>query len=222
MADYSNIPVEVWEISKLAPYAKNNKKHPEAHIKALAASINEYGVEHPIAIEEDGTIISGHGRRLALLELGRTYAPVRVFRGITKEQANKLRIAANKTTSNEYDTDALAEELRNILESGLDLEGIGLTEKEATLLLEDIGELDMSAMSDDIAGDVERHEKNISKTAAAADEALIPLAKAFNIKIVEAPVARLIKQFLGVIEAQTGKKGIDALSNHMLAVVDGA
>jgi ParB-like chromosome segregation protein Spo0J len=221
--DASNISVEQWPIEKLIPYEKNHKKHPDAHVKALAASITEFGVEHPIAVEEDGTIISGHGRRLALLSLERKFAPVRVFRGITKEQAAKLRIAANKTTSTDYDTDVLAAELRKLTEDGVSLDGIGLSDKEMTTLMKDIGEIDLGAMSEDITADVAVHEESVQQDATKADGEAVRLDKAFGFKTVNADEARILTRFLGVLEAEHGTKDSrEAFMLHMSQVVDGA
>jgi hypothetical protein len=214
--DASNIPVEEWPIENLIPYEFNHKKHTQTTIEARAISIADVGVEQPIAVEEDGTIISGHGRRLSLLHLGKKFAPVRVFRGITKAQANKLRIASNKAVSNEYDTDILAAELRKIMDEGGTLDGIGLTDKEVTTMLGDIGEIDLGSMSDDITLDVGTHEAGIKEAATKADEATVRLEKVFGFKTVTSDQARVITRWLGEVEAKyTDLKGADAMIAHM-------
>lgn len=221
MADLlSTAPVESWEIERLIPYEDNNKKHPEAQVETLAISISEDGLTDPIVVEEDGTIIAGHGRRLALIKLGWTHAPVRVARGLTKTQARKLRIAVNKTVSNEYDTDALSRELAALGDLDIDLTSLGLSAKELSVLTEDVGELDLGAISTDIVEDVERHEEDVKTASDRAEKSEVPLAKAFGFKNVPVSGQRTITRFMGMIEAKSGLEGLDALLAHMEEVIE--
>lgn len=221
MSDFlSTAPVESWEIERLIPYEDNNKKHPEAQIATLASSIIESGLNDPIVVEEDGTIIAGHGRRLALIKLGWAYAPVRVARGLTKAQARKLRIAVNKTVSNEYDTDALARELAALQTLEIDLTNMGLSDKELSILTEDVGEIDLGAISDDIVVDVERHEEDVKTTSEKVEVAEVPIAKAFGFKTVPVAAQRTITRFMGMIEATHGSEGLEALLAHMGEVIE--
>lgn len=214
--------VESWDIDKLIPYERNNKKHPQPQIDSLAASIKEFGFENPIAVEADGTIISGHGRCLAAKQLGLIKVPVRVFRGITKDQARKLRIAANKTTSTDYDLESLALELADFRISDIDLDGMGLTDKELVVLLDDVGEIDLGSMTDDVVADVVRHEADVKDSSDRAEASEVALAKVFGFKSVPNKDARTITRFLGVVEEQTGKSGAEALIAHMAGVLKDA
>jgi len=215
----SNAPVESWPVENLTPYENNNKKHPPAQIRALAASIADTGIENPILIEDDGTIISGHGRLEAVMSLGWSVVPVRVARGITKEQAMKLRIAANKTSSTDYDIDALSAELAKLQELDVDLGSMGFTDKELSILIEDVGELDLGSMDTDVVASVERHEEVTKETAERVEVSEVPIAKAFGFKTVPNAAQRTITRFLGVIEESHGKTGLEALLAHMEEVV---
>ena len=63
-------------INKLTPYSKNAKKHPKKQILQIANSIEEFGMNDPIGIWGDNNIIvEGHGRVLALKQLGYKTAP---------------------------------------------------------------------------------------------------------------------------------------------------
>jgi hypothetical protein len=221
MTEYhlSDAPIEQWLLSDLIVYENNNKKHAPDSVRELAASIKEHGFENPILIEEDNTIISGHGRALAAEQLGMTYVPVRVAKGITKIQARKLRIAANKVTSTDYDTNMMQIELKELQDLDVDLGGMGLTEREFQSLLTDVGEIKFDTLTDDISGSVAIHEEGIARVAEEVEGSEVPLSKAFGFKKVPVAGVRTITRFLGVIEEQTGKVGLDALLQHMSEVV---
>ncbi len=59
------------ELIKLLPYINNAKVHSPEQIKAIAASIKEFGFNNPVLIDANNGIIAGHGRCEAakLLEL---------------------------------------------------------------------------------------------------------------------------------------------------------
>ena len=100
----ARLPVEDWDIEKLIPYSKNAKIHDKKHIELLAKSIAAEGLQESILIEEDGTIVTGHGRSGACKSLDFETVPVRVLRGFTKAQSNIIRISNNQTVSNKTDS----------------------------------------------------------------------------------------------------------------------
>jgi ParB-like chromosome segregation protein Spo0J len=67
----NNMHIESMNLSDLIPYANNAKLHSAEQIKAIAASIKEFGFNNPILLDKDNGIIAGHGRCEAakLLEL---------------------------------------------------------------------------------------------------------------------------------------------------------
>lgn len=220
MGEYENItalPLELWPIDQIKPYAKNNKLHDEASVRALADSIAEVGVENPILVEEDGTIISGHGRREALILLGREMAHVRVARGISKAQARKLRIAANKTVSTEYNMDALASEIRSMKDMDIDLSGMGLDLDDLGDLLAEVPDVDLSGPLDLVEPEVV--EPKIEPKETKPKDDMVPLAKAFDIKSVTPEQASLIDDFMAELEERHTCRGLDALMEHIMGVV---
>ena len=215
----TDAPLEKWAIERLIPYERNNKKHGAEHMEKLIASIREHGIADPILVEEDGTIISGHGRRLAAIELGIAEVNVRVAYGLPKDEARKLRIATNKVTSTEYDVDAMSLELKDLsIEIG-DLGSVGINLKEFEVMVEDVGELDYNSITESISAAVAVHEETVRDAADKAEDAETPLAKVFGIKRVSAPDARTLTRFLGQIEEDTGLKGMDALRAHAEGVL---
>ena len=54
----------------------------------------------PVLVDEDGTLIAGHGRVLAARKLGLTEVPVMVARGWSEAQKRAYVIADNKLALN--------------------------------------------------------------------------------------------------------------------------
>ena len=117
--------VEIWDIEKVIPYARNAKTHDDANVALLAGMIQEYGYTNPIIVDEGGVILGGHGRRLACARLGLGRVPVIVKRGLTLAQKQAYRLADNKTTERSaWDAEMVKIELSELKDAGVDL---GLT-----------------------------------------------------------------------------------------------
>lgn len=67
--------VEMWDVDKILPYVNNNKKHPESQIAKIASSMTEFGMDCPVVVEPNGTLIKGHGRLAAARKLGLKQLP---------------------------------------------------------------------------------------------------------------------------------------------------
>jgi site-specific DNA-methyltransferase (adenine-specific) len=110
------------DISKIKPYDKNAKKHPEKQIKQVAASIKEFGFNQPVVVDKNGVLIVGHGRYEAAKLLGLKEIPA-IEVDLTEEQANAYRLADNKLNESEWDMKLAIEELKGLSEPMLDLTG---------------------------------------------------------------------------------------------------
>ena len=214
--DISKVQVEQWDINDVKPYPFNNKKHPEKQIDLLMRSIKAHGHLDPIVVDEDGVIISGHGRREALVRLGREKVAVRVLRGISEAEASALRIAANKTVSNEYDTDALARELSFLNDLDMDLGALGFDEKELSMLISDVGEIDDDMIVADMTAAVEQHEAEINEKAEDVDQDMVRLDRAFGFKTIPLKDQKYVARFLAEIEAEYELPADQALIKHMI------
>lgn len=107
--------IEVVPIESLKPYANNAKIHTPAQVAQIAASIQEFGNNDPIAIDENGMVIEGHGRLLALQSLGYTEVEVIRLTGLTEEQKRAYILVHNKLTMNTgFDFNVLDAELARI------------------------------------------------------------------------------------------------------------
>lgn len=132
--DYS-AKVEWWDIARVLPYATNAKKHPEDQVAKIAASIAEFGFDQPLVVDADGVLIKGHGRREACLKLGLTKVPVIVRSDLSRGQVKAARIADNRVAKSDWDIDALAVELQQLEELGIDISLTGFTDSEIDAFL---------------------------------------------------------------------------------------
>jgi DNA modification methylase len=115
-------------ITDIKPFAKNAKLHPKEQVAQIVASIREYGFNDPIAISEDNEIIEGHGRLLAVKELGYTEVPCIRLSHLTEPQRRAYILAHNKLTMNSgFDTDLLLGELDFLKDNSADLSLTGFT-----------------------------------------------------------------------------------------------
>jgi len=205
-----------WDIDKLIPYPKNAKKHAQEHIDRLARSIAKLGLTPPM-IEGNqpgctpGMIIAGHGRRLALLQLGRLRVPVDIRDDLTKTECDALRIADNAAVSNEMDYTLMTEEIVRLQADDFDVTALGMTEKEIALTTIDIGEIDDSAFTEDITTAVEEQKTENAAAEAAIDGKEGPVSEALGFKKVTTEQSRIIRGFIANIEANTSLKGAAAL-----------
>ena len=134
------LKIEYLTLDKLKPYDKNARKHQEADLSTIKASITEFGMSDPIGVwGKDNTIVEGHGRYLACKELGIEKVPVIHLDHLTDEQRRAYALAHNKTAEmSEWDIDLLGEELDGIFDNDMSDFGFDLTEEEEeTEIIED-------------------------------------------------------------------------------------
>jgi ParB-like chromosome segregation protein Spo0J len=130
--------IECWPLEKLQAYASNARTHPAEQVQQIAASMMEFGVVNPVLIGPDGTIIAGHARVAAALQLGLTEIPVIVLDHLTPAQQRALVLADNRLALNaSWDEEILRAELAALDEIDFNLELIGFDHDELDLLLAD-------------------------------------------------------------------------------------
>lgn len=125
--------VEKWDITRLTPYARNSRTHSDEQIGQIAASIKEWGWTTPVLVDEDGSIIAGHGRTLAAQRLKMTEVPVMVAKGWSDAKKRAYVIADNRLAENSgWNNEMLALELAELDVAGFNLELTGFTGDDLT------------------------------------------------------------------------------------------
>ena len=118
--------IERWRVDELVPYAQNARKHSEAQVEQIAASIREFGWTIPVLVDEDGGLIAGHGRVMAAKSLGIVEIPAMVARGWTEAQKRAYVLADNQLALNaEWDEDLLRIEITALGDLGFDTDLLG-------------------------------------------------------------------------------------------------
>lgn len=127
--------IERWPVDKLIGYARNSRKHSDAQVEMIAASMKEWGWTNPCLVDEDGMIIAGHGRVMASKKLGFAEVPVMVARGWTEAQKRAYVIADNQLAmAATWDDDMLKVELSGLKLEGFDMELLGFGDALTDLL----------------------------------------------------------------------------------------
>lgn len=107
-------------ISALTPNPRNARTHSKDQVRQIAASIEEFGFNNPVLVDEHLGIIAGHGRVEAARLLGWADVPVLELRHLTDAQKRAYILADNKLAEKAgWDTELLALELGEL--ASLDL-----------------------------------------------------------------------------------------------------
>lgn len=112
-----SIKIDYLNINKIKPYKRNAKKHPQEQIEQIINSIKAFGMNDPIGVwGEDNVIVEGHGRYLALREMGESgEVPVIHLDNLTDEQRKAYALAHNQLTMNTgFDDDILSLEMDDL------------------------------------------------------------------------------------------------------------
>jgi len=125
--------IEMWPVADLAPYVKNARIHPQEQVNQIAASMERFGFTMPMLVAESGTIIAGHGRLMAAVQLGMAEVPVMIARGWSDEDRRLYTLADNRLAeTSEWDPETLQIEWDELRALGLadDLSMIGFSEDD--------------------------------------------------------------------------------------------
>jgi len=137
----------------LIPYANNSRTHADGQVAQIAASMKEWGFTNPLLIDEDNSIIAGHGRLLAAQKLGIEQIPCILLDGLTEAQKKAYVIADNRLALNAgWDDELLKLELSELDGEEFDLDLLGFDESELMALLD--GESEDGLTDEDAVPDI--------------------------------------------------------------------
>lgn len=118
-------------IDELKPYENNSRTHSKSQIEKIARSIKEFGWMSPVVVDENYTIIAGHGRVLGAKEAGITEVPCLVVDDLTDDQKRAYVIADNKLSDESgWDFGILRKEIDALSEREFDLDLTGFEDSE--------------------------------------------------------------------------------------------
>jgi len=127
MSQWAATEIEQIAVDDLIPYDRNPKIHPDTQVTQLANSIRQWGWTIPILIDENSTVIAGHGRLFAAKQLDMKEVPCIRASGWSDEQKKAYVIADNKLAENgEWDTGLYFSQLKEMNNSGFDLSLMGV------------------------------------------------------------------------------------------------
>ncbi len=137
--------VETIPLDKLHEDPANVRRHPEANLATIRASLARFGQQKPLVIDDNNVVRAGNGTLAAARELGwDKIACVRT--GLGGTDATAYSIADNKSAlSAEWDDAALAATLRALQSEDFDLAALGYDEAEVDALC--------AGLADEIAGE---------------------------------------------------------------------
>lgn len=145
--------VELKETACLKPYERNARKHSNKQINKIAASITQFGFNNPILIDKNNTIIAGHGRHAAAMQLGMQEVPTICLDHMTDDEIRAYIIADNKLAELAgWDRDILAIEFQYLesLDLDFDLEITGFEMGEIDFIIDGPVSAKLDAADEDI------------------------------------------------------------------------
>lgn len=114
------------KVSDLIPYVNNSRVHDDEQVIQICSSIKEFGFTNPVLIDENNSIIAGHGRLMAAKKLEIKTVPCIVLAGLSDAQKKAYVIADNAIALNSsWDMDKLSLEVEALQAEDFDLELLG-------------------------------------------------------------------------------------------------
>jgi hypothetical protein len=216
MSEPEKLKVEAWPIDRLIPYENNSKKHPKEQVKKIASSIREFGWNSsPIEVDTDNVIINGHGRRLAAISLNMKKVPVVVRSDLTNEQVRAYRLADNETARSEYDTGLLSNELKDLHLTGDFDMSMFFDERDLTFATDDLGDMNLDALTADIQDEVEAQRQDIADKAQKAKGRKFPINEVLGFNKVSNEHRMIFSRLVAVAESETGLAGVEAVTSYL-------
>ncbi len=134
--------IERFAPAALKPWARNARTHSRAQVRAIAESIRTFGFTNPVLIDDDNTILAGHGRVAAAKRLKMDAVPCLRLKRLAPEAKRAYVLADNRLALDAgWDEALLAEELKALqaVELDFDISVTGFSLPEIDRLAGDAG-----------------------------------------------------------------------------------
>jgi DNA modification methylase len=110
-------------INSLHPWGRNARTHSRKQVRQIADSIERFGFTNPVLVDDDNTILAGHGRVEAARHLGWATVPCLRIDHMSPAEKRAYVIADNKLALNAgWDEELLALELKELSALGWDFD----------------------------------------------------------------------------------------------------
>lgn len=139
-APYTKLEIIELPPGDIRPDPKNPRLHGKRHVRQLAKSLDAFGFNAPILLDDTNQIIAGHGRHAAALHLGLATVPTICLGHLDAEQRRAYMVADNRLGDlSKWDGKILAGVMLELAEADLtfDVEAAGFS----------VGEIDLMASS---------------------------------------------------------------------------
>jgi DNA modification methylase len=122
----------------LVPNPSNARTHSPRQIEQIARSIERFGFNNPVLIDNDNHILAGHGRVAAAKRLGLASVPTLKIQHLTDAEKRAYVLADNRLAEKAgWDEEILAIELQGLIDLDFDVELTGFETGELDVLLDD-------------------------------------------------------------------------------------
>ena len=137
MKKTETLKIEYIDKNKIKPFKNNPRLHSDEQIQQIANSIAEFGFRIPIAIDENFTILAGHGRYRAAEIMNMLQVPVVQHNDLSDVQKKAFIIADNKITLNSvWQNDILWDQVKDLDKLGFNLDILGFNDAELMPMLD--------------------------------------------------------------------------------------
>lgn len=133
----SDLLITYLPVSSLKEFPNNPRTHTKAQVRKIAESIRTFGFTNPVLVDDQNTIIAGHGRVRAAKIIGLEQVPTIRLSSLTRSQVRAYVIADNRLALDAgWNQEILKIELQNlILDNEFDISLTGFEVCEVDLIL---------------------------------------------------------------------------------------
>jgi ParB-like chromosome segregation protein Spo0J len=128
--------IELVHLASLHLNDNNARTHSGHQIKQIARSIERFGFNNPVLVDENNRIIAGHGRVAAAKLLGLDKVPTLRIEHLSEHDKRAYIIADNRLAEKAgWDREILSIELQGLIDLGFEVELTGFDMPEIEMIL---------------------------------------------------------------------------------------